>query len=61
MISVGNTILYSTEDLIDKFHISKGTALKFFKSPYIHTVEIGKYTYICESELEKALSKGIRI
>lgn len=61
MVQVGNTKLYSTDDLIEKFNISKGTALKMFKRPDIKTTQIGKWTYIPENTLEKVINNGIKI
>lgn len=61
MIKFGATNLYSKEDIMKVLHVSKATATKIFRDARVKTIEIGRYTYIPESSLEKALNNGFKI
>lgn len=61
MFTLGKIKLFSAEDLVEAFHISKETAYKLMSLPQATIVELGRKKLITEDNLFNLLNKKVNI
>ena len=56
MIKLGKIIMYTADDIVATFNVSKDTAYKVLNSPKANAVDLGRKKIISEENLYKLLN-----
>ena len=61
MYTLGNTTMYSADDICKAFHVTKETAYRLLALPQANAVKMGRKILISEANLLGVLSKKTKI